>query len=417
MTLRILLIHERYRLPGGEDVAFEAERELLLEHGHEVETLEAHNDSIPARPSAGTKLRLAGRTVWSREAERLVGEAVRRFRADVVHAHNTFPLLSPSVFRAARREGAATVQTLHNYRLVCPSADLFRDGRSCEDCVGRSFAWPSVVHGCYRSSRAETAVVAAMLAFHRGRGTWHREVDAFVALTRFARERLARGGLPGERIHIKPNFVHPDPGVSEASRSGFVYAARLEERKGSAVLADALERAPRSVEARLAGTGPLEEALGRLAERRAGLTLLGQLERSGVLREMRGATAVVVPSLLYEGFPLTVVEAFATGTPVIASRLGGLAEVVEDGRTGILVNPGDAGALAEALGWASEHPAEMTEMGRHAREAYLTRYGGESNYERLMEIYEAAVGRRARPRTGGARSPGKSPVEEAGHAR
>jgi glycosyltransferase involved in cell wall biosynthesis len=388
----ILVIHERYREAGGEDAVVAAETALLRERGHRVETLIEDNASIPDDLDLPGRIRLAVDTVWSRRAVARVRSLVRRLKPDVVHVHNTLPLLSPAVHRAAHAEGVATVQTLHNYRLVCPVATLFRDGRPCEDCVGQPIAWPGVLHACYRGSRAQTATVAAMLAFHRARRTWWRDVDRFVALTDFARGRLVAGGLPVGRIDVKPNFVTPDAGPRTASGSEHLFLGRLVPEKGVRTLLAALASTDPRVSCRIAGSGPLEGEVRAAAG--DGIVPLGQLDRASVLHELHAARAVVVPSTWYEGFPIVLVEAFAAGVPVIASRIGSLAELVEDGRTGILVEPGDAADLGRALAWSHDHPDEMRAMGLNARQRYEACYTPEVNYGQLMAVYARAISRR-----------------------
>ncbi len=394
--LRVLVVHNRYQQAGGEDVVFEAETELLRRAGHAVETMVMDNDSISGHMSVGERARLAARTAWSTRSARMIRQAVRSWRPHVMHAHNTFPLWSPSIFAAARREGVATVLTLHNYRLICPSADLFRDGHPCEDCVGRTVAWPGVRHACYRDSRLQTGTVAAMLAFNRGRRTWQRDIDAYIALTDFARTRLLRGGLPSDRIHVKPNFLYPDPGPSSEARSGFLFAGRLTDEKGVRTLIEAARSITSGEELRVAGTGPLDDELRVAAATIPSLRVLGQLDRAELLLEMGRSTALVVPSLWYEGFPMTVVEAFATGTPVIASRLGSLAEVITDG-TGLLFEASSGRALSDALAWAGDHIPDMAERGREARRVFETKYGAAANLAQLLSIYDTARDRLARP--------------------
>jgi glycosyltransferase involved in cell wall biosynthesis len=280
---------------------------------------------------------------------------------------------------------------------VCPVATLFRAGQPCEACVGRRLAWPGVLYACYRGSRLQTATVAAMLAFHRARGTWTRDVDRFIALTDFARGRLVAGGLPEDRIDVKPNFV--DSGSGSAGRGGsarrgraeHLFLGRLVPEKGIGTLLAALALDDERVSCRIAGSGPLENEVNAAAGDR--VVRLGQLDRAGVLRELRRTRAVVVPSVWYEGFPMVLVEAFASGVPVIASRIGSLAELVDDGHTGLLVEPGNAADLARALAWSHDHPEEMHRMGAAARERYERRYTPGVNYQELMAVYGRAMSR------------------------
>ncbi len=391
--LTVLIIHERYRESGGEDAVVAAETALLHARGHRVETLIADNRSIPERPSAWQRLALAAETTWSFRWSGMVERTVRRLQPDIVHVHNTLPLLSPAVHVAARQAGAATVQTLHNYRLVCPAATLFRDGGPCEVCLGRTIAWPALRYGCYRDSRAQSGTVAAMLAFHRARGTWRHDVDRFIALTSFARTRLLRGGLPARRTVVKPNFLEVDPGLGGGGRS-FLVAGRLVPEKGIRTLIAAWRRTPSSATCRVLGGGPLEADVRAAADAR--VVALGPGPREAVFAELGNAAALIVPSIWYEGFPMVVVEAFARGVPVIASRIGSLAEIVEEGRTGLQVNPGDPDDLARAVGWAVDHPGVMRRMGLTARAVFEERYSAEANYPQLLDVYAAALRRRGR---------------------
>lgn len=393
--MRVLAVHNRYQQRGGEDVIFEAETALLEAHGVAVCRLEFDNRAIPARRSLGANLRLAATTIRSAEGIARVGEAARRFRPDIVHFYNTFPLVSPAAYAPARATGAAIVQTVQNYRLICPAATFFRDGAVCEDCRGKLVPWPAIAHGCYRGSRGQSAVVAAMLTTHRLLGAWRHNVDIFLAATAFSRERLVAGGLPAERVLVKPNFLAGDPPRRVAAPTGFVFVGRLTVEKGIETLLRAWRRVATDEPLRVAGTGPLEGLVRTAAARDPRIDVRGHLDRAGTLTEMAGSRALIFPSLWYEGFPMTIVEAMAVGLPVIATRLGAMAEVVEDGVTGLLVPGGDDAALAERIGWALANPAALTEHGRRARERFEQRYTPERNIEHLLRVYAVARARRA----------------------
>lgn len=383
---KVLLVHNRYRARGGEDVVFESEARLLEQRGHRVTTLVVDNADIPSSPTPDQRLRLALGTIWSRSSAAAVGDVVRRVRPDVVHVHNTLPLLSPSIYEAVTAEGIPVVQTLHNFRLICPVATLFRNGKPCHDCVGRKVPWPSVVHACYRGSHSESAVVAAMLAFHNARGTWHH-VSAFIALTESGRRTFIEGGLPPERIFVKPNFIEPDPGSHMSTGSGFLFVGRLTPEKGIGTLLGAWEVLPNDVTLTIVGDGPLRGEVEAAAQR-DNVSYLGALDREAVLGAMRSAAALIVPSVWYEGAPLNIIEAFACGLPVIGSRLGAIEEAVEPGRNGLLFEPGDAASLAAEVLSLSENAPQNRQMSKAARDTYLRRYSGETNYGLLLAIYE-----------------------------
>ena len=387
---RVLQVHTRYREAGGEDAVVEAERRMLESAGVIVEQVIFDNAELRESRSLASDARLAAAALWSHAARRRVRDAIGKHRPQVVHVHNTFAAASPSVYGAASAERVPVVQTLHNYRLVCPVATCFRDGHACTDCVGRSIAWPAVLHACVRGSRAQSAVVTTTLAVHRAIGTYRSRIGAYIALTSFQRSLMVKGGVPAARIRVIPNFLEPDPGPSGEPRSGILYVGRLAEEKGVHPMARAAAREPALL--RVAGDGPLAGVVERSAA--AGdLRHLGRLDAASVLREVRTAVALVLPSIWFEGFPMVVLEAFASGTPVIASRIGSLAEVVEEGETGLLVEPDDPDSLAKRMRWASDHPQEMLIMGARARARYERTYRGDDHLAALMGTYRGAIER------------------------
>lgn len=388
--MRILLAHNAYQQRGGEDGVVESEIALLRAHGHEVAEYRRDNREVAGM----SKSALAANTLWSGRTLREAGCLIAEFRPDVIHAHNLFPLISPSLYWAAGCAGVPVVQTLHNFRTMCLNAMFLRDSRVCEDCLGRS-PWRGVARKCYRASTAQSAVLAGMLVLHRGLGTYSSKVARYIALNDFCRNKFIEGGLPAEKIVVKPNFVEwPDtgaqPGHREGNgRAGLLFVGRLAAEKGVETLARAAALLP-NPNLRVAGEGP--EA--HLLEGVAGVTRLGNLAGDAVRREMGGALALVLPSIWYENFPRTIVEAFACGLPVIASRIGALADLVGEGKTGLLCEPGNPGDWAGKMAWALEHPERMMEMGRRARMEYETYFSAEVNYGLLMDIYASVLAER-----------------------
>ena len=391
--MRILLVHNRYQIAGGEDTVVHAEKSMLESHGHEVALLENDNAEI----SGGLGQLKAGMgAVYSQRGKRRVALELARFRPHVMHVHNFFPLFSPSIYSAARGAGVAVVQTLHNYRLVCPNALLFRDGHVCEDCVGRAVPLPGVVHACYRGSRLATAPVAAMLTAHRALGTWTNMVDAYIALTEFSRQKLTEGGLPAEKMFVKPNFVH-DSGPVGAGRGGYaLFVGRLSAEKGISTLLAAWERLEGGMPLKIAGAGPMSEEVGLAARNLQQVECLGTVPKERVTELMRDATVLVFPSIWYETFGMSIIEAYAAGLPVIASRLGAMKSLVEHERTGLQFEPGNAKDLAAQVAWVIAHPREWQEMRRNARTEFEAKYTADRNYAMLLHIYEAAIHRRQR---------------------
>lgn len=390
--MKILLVHNSYQQAGGEDVVFEQERELLERHGHQVHTYLRSNHEL-AELSAIEQIGLASGIVSAEGSKQDIQKILREEKPDLVHAHNTFVMISPAIFEVCKQEGIPVLQTLHNYRLLCPAATFFRDGHVCEECTEHGLM-RSVTHGCYRESRTATAAVAWMLQLHRARGTWDDTVDGFIALTQFARDKFIERGLPAEKIHVKPNFVYPDPGERSMPGKFALFAGRLSPEKGVSTLLAAWDLLSSPIPLVIAGDGPLRSDLEAEAARRnlQQVTFRGRLTTSETRAAMKQAAFLIVPSLWYEAFSLNIAEAFACGVPVICSRLGAMQENVSDRRTGLHFNVGDAEDLAAKVDWARTHSLELAAMGRKARREYERRFSAEVNYSQLMEIYEQMVG-------------------------
>lgn len=388
--MKLLLCHNYYQQRGGEDQSFEDEARLLENHGHDVVRYTVHNDEIEQM----SRVSVARRTLFNRRTLDELRTLIRRQRPDVMHCTNTFPLISPAAYAAARAEGVAVVQALRNYRLLCPSALLMRDGRVCEDCVGKTFAWPGVRHACYRDSRAATAVVATMLAAQRVRKTWDRDVDLFYTLTEFARQKLIEGQLPAERIVVKPNFVDPDPGIGPGGGDYAVFVGRLSPEKGlDTLLAAWAQLADRDINIplKIIGDGPQAELVRAAALVNSNIEWLGRRPLAEALSIVGDASFLVMPSIWYETFGRTIIEAYAKGTPVIASNLGAMAELVDHGFTGMHFQPGDPGDLASKVNEMLSDDVRLSAMRRAARGEYERKYTAESNYQQLLAIYERAL--------------------------
>nr|WP_283812845.1 glycosyltransferase family 4 protein [Bradyrhizobium tropiciagri] len=387
--MRVLLVHNRYKFAGGEDVVVAAEKAMLEDHGHEVSLLDADNAEI----SGALSKAVAGFTaIYSPAAKRRVADEVARFRPGIMHVHNFFPLLSPSVYCAAHEAGVPVVQTLHNYRLVCPGSQLLRNGSICEQCLGKTAAIHGVVHGCYRGSRAATASVASMLAVHRALGTWGM-VDAYIALTRFGRETFIRGGLPPDRLFVKPNFAHSAAATGQGDGGFALFVGRLSVEKGIRPLLGAWKRPGVDLPLKIAGDGPLMAEVQAAARGMANVELLGQVSKDRVADMLRRAQMLIIPSIWYEGFPMVVVEAFAAGVPVIASNIGALGELIDHGRTGLHARPGDAEDLARQVEFLASDEAQRQRMRHAVRREFELHYTAERNCEMLLAIYEQARAR------------------------
>lgn len=383
-ALKILQVHTGYREPGGEDAVVRAEGELLTAAGHDVITHFVRNPSSPV--AAGASLALSS---WNPLAARELQGVINRVRPDVAHVHNTWYALSPSVLAILSNAAVPVVMTLHNYRLLCVNAQLFRDGGPCEDCVG-SHPWHGVWHRCYRGSAAASAAAAAVVAVNHRRRTWERHVAVFLTMTEFAKERFVVGGLPSEQIQVKPHsIIDPGPRIAPPSASrSILFVGRLSREKGPLVLVEAMARLGKAdLELLVIGDGPERTTLERQASPR--VRFAGHLEPCQVRDEMRQARALAFPSLCYETFGMAVAEAMAAGLPVIASDLGGTPEIVGD-QAGRLVPPGDITAWTAALRGLADD-AFVDRAGVAARQRWRERFSPPAVLPMLEATYHRVV--------------------------
>lgn len=389
-TVKVLLGHTFYRssAPSGEDAVYLNERRLLEENGIRVVTFERYNDDIDDS-SLVARIKLGMGAAWSRQTYRDLSALIRAVRPDVAHFHNTFPQITPSAWAACRDNGVPVVQTLHNYRFVCPQAMLQRSGRPCEDCLESGLAH-ALRNRCYRSSLPATLAQVWTLALNRSRGSFTR-VNRFLALTRFAAGRLAAGGLPRERITVRSNYLHDPPSAGDGSGGYVVYTGRLSPEKGLFTLVRAWEGL-RRLPLKIVGDGPLRRQL-EAEVTRLGLPVefLGFLPRKEALGIIGGAMLQIVPSEWYEGFPMVILEAYARGTPVVASRIGSLEEIVAEGTTGSLFETGNAPDLAVKVSGLVSNPGRLSLMRRRVRDHFRSRYSSSSGIASLLDIYREVI--------------------------
>ncbi len=390
--MKVLVVHNSYQQPGGEDVVFSAERRLLEEHGHQVVSYERSNHEVDQMNKLH-QLKMTRDLVHSDDSKREIKKLLKSESPDVVHVHNTFMMISPSIFETCQEMNVPVLQTLHNFRLLCPAWSLSREGRVCEECIDHSL-WRGVWHGCYRNSHLMTAAVALMLQVHRSRNTWNDSVDGYVALSEFARQKFVANGLPAAKMHVKPNFVYQDPGEREAPGSNALFVGRLSPEKGVSTLLSAWQKLKTAMPLVIVGEGPERAALESqaAAANLSNVKFTGHLSPVEVRTAMKAAAFLVMPSVWYEGFPMTIAESFACGTPVICSKLGSMQEIVEHQRTGLHFTPDDAADLQRQVEYASSHPTEMAAMGKAARREYELHYTAQTNYDMLMNIYEQTIG-------------------------
>jgi len=383
---RVLLVHNYYQHAGGEDIVFDSERNLLQTNGYKVFEYTDSN----TRLGTINRFSAAYETIWSASSYKNIKRLISEKSPDIVHFHNTFLVISPAAYYACYEAGIPVIQTLHNYRLACPSAIFYRDARVCEDCLGKFFAWPGILHRCYRGSRSQTFVVASMLAYHRLIHTWSEKVNAYISLTEFGRNKMIEAGLPRQKIFVKPNFV-PDENKGKVIPGNYaLFLGRLTPEKGLTTLLRAWTEVA-DIPLKIAGDGPMRSIVEHAALKNPTIQYLGYQNHSTVISLMRNARFLVFPSEWYEGFPMTMAEAYAHGVSVIASRMGVMNEIVRDGETGMLFNAGDIQDLTAKTRWLWEHPKDAERMGRAARREYEQKYTPERNFKLLSDIYETVI--------------------------
>ncbi len=385
--MRILVAHNRYQFVGGEDAVVRDEVEMFRHQGHSVEKLEQDNDAIRG---VGGKLIAAASIFYSVSSQQRIKRIIHEFRPDIVHVHNLFPMLSPSIVLEASKSGVPVVQTLHNFRMICANALLYRDGAICTDCVGKAFPLDGIVHGCYRGSRAGSAIVTAAYGFHRLAHTWDC-IDKFIAVSDFERGILVGGGLPAEKIAVKPNYSASHIYTECRPAAAFaLFAGRLSPEKGIRTLLSAWRSGRISLKLKIAGDGPLADEVRSSVAQNPNIEYLGMQPPEAVYREMAGARFLVFPSEWYETFGRTIIEAFSQGTPVLAADLGGVRELVEEGVTGYRFAAGNSEALAAGVRRFPDGDRYEL-MRQRCREEFLSKFTAETNYGLLMDIYGAAA--------------------------
>ncbi|HWC18927.1 MAG TPA: glycosyltransferase family 4 protein [Terriglobales bacterium] len=392
--MRILTAHNYYHYPGGEDVVFAQEKSVLEKHGHEIFTYERSNDELESK-SLLPRVLGAAAAVWSRTTYSEFSQLLKRLTPDIVHVHNTFLAMSPSVFWACKDAGIPVVHTVHNYRLLCPNTAFYRDGHPCEQCAGGNM-WHGIAHGCYRSSRLATGIAASAVGYNWQRGTWTHAIDRYIAPTQFLSQKLISGGLPADRIVVKPHFVDPDPGVARERERYAVFIGRLSPEKGTTTLLKAWERVV-DVPLLILGDGPERTELEACCrEKKLNVRFMGSLPRLQALEHLRRARLLIFPSITYESFGMGVIEAYACGVPVVASDHGAMRELVQHGHTGLRFRPTDSDDLAGTVRklWCDEEL--LVRVGRNARQEFERKYTAEANYHALIEIYEEVLNARAR---------------------
>ena len=396
--MKILLIHNFYgsSAPSGENTAFMAEKELLKNNGHQIFEYTTSSDQIRRLGIFGNLLG-AICTPWNPLHLSRVRKILMTEQPDIMHVHNTFPLLSPAIFYAARGSKTASVLTLHNYRLFCASAIPMRDNKPCTLCLDNKSAWSALKFGCYRHSRLATLPLVVLIALHRTMATWQKRVDAFISLTRFQGNKMISAGLAPDKVFIKPHFYSnpPSPLPWEKRTNTILFIGRLGHEKGIRFLIDAWEKwGSNSPRLSIIGDGPLKNDLENMVKR-AGLnskiSFYGQLPYQEVQQALAQSKLLILPSVCFEGFPMVIREAFSLGVAVAASNLGSMPCIINEGQDGILFNPGDSNNLLTVVQAAWKDQKQLVAMGNNARIEFEKKYTAKTNHETLMDIYGKAI--------------------------
>ena len=385
--MKILLCHNYYLQPGGEDQVFNDEAALLESRGCEVLRYVRHSEDVEALG----RLQQVNRTIWNRRTFDELREIIRAERPDVMHCTNIFPLISTAAYDAARVERLPVVQSLHNFRTLCVNGLLMRDGTPCEKCVGCDVPWHGVVHKCYRDSRLASAVLATTIATQKLKRECRDPVTLYVALSEFSRQTFIQGGFPADRVIAKTNFVAPDPGVGVGLSGGAIFVGRLSEEKGIDLLVKAWKRIAAPLPLTIVGDGPLAEMAQAAARDDSRITWLGRQPVEEIYRLVGDAGFLVLPSRCYENCPKTILEAYSKGTPALVARHGALREFVRADETGRHFTPGDASDLAAKATELFDAPHTLTKMRRRARAEFEAKYTADTNFQMLAAIYARAI--------------------------
>lgn len=386
MYMKILSVHNEYLIKGGEDQSRRAETLVLEKYGEEVTYYTEHNSKVAEL----SKIASALRTIWSRQSYNKITEILKNSKHDIMHVQNFFPLISPSIYYAAKKQKVPIVQAVRNYRLICPAYSLYRDGHICTDCVGHTVPLPVVIHKCYRHDVSASAAVAGMLTIHNIANTWNL-VDRFICISEFVKQQLINGGYPESKLIVKPNFVFPDPGEALVKENYFVFVGRLQTEKGLHNLLEAMSMLKDGFKLKIIGTGPLLNGVLEIARVNPNIEYMGELSLEKTYEIIGKAKFLIIPSVWHEPFGRVVVEAYAKGTPVIGADVGGIPELIKHEQTGLIFKSNDCTDLAAKINWMYEHESRLPMMNKAARNEFLDKYTPEINYHMMKSIYEKII--------------------------
>lgn len=385
--MRILLIHNQYQQLGGEDTILATEGDLLESYGHQVYRYLINNYQLQEM----NPLAISKATLWNNKVYQELRTLIHETKSEVAHFHNTFPLISPAAYYAAKAEGIPVIQTLHNFRLLCSNGLFFRDGQICEDCLHYKNPVPGIIHACYRNNRIATTAATLTVKFHSFLGTWSKAIDLFITYSNFAHQKFIEGGLPQEKIAFKTNFLYPAPPIGMGNGNYALFVGRLAPEKGTRTLLTAWKKLQNQIPLKIVGDGPLADQVAVEAAQLSGVEWLGRKPLKEIYHLMGQAKFLIIPSEWYETFGRVGIEALAKGTPLIVAKVGALAELVKHQYNGLHFRLGDPEDLVTQVQWLLDRPLELSEMRHHARREFEAKYSAANNYLRLMEIYRLAI--------------------------
>jgi glycosyltransferase involved in cell wall biosynthesis len=382
--MKVLLIHNKYQQRGGEDAVFENETELLRKHGNIVETIIYNNNDIAHL----SKVELAIKLFYNKDSYSELNAIFKKFEPEIIHVHNFFPLASPSIFFAAKKNKIPIVVTFHNFRLICSNGILFKDNNTCEKCVNSVFPLSGIVNKCYRNSIIQTSLLTSMTAFHKLIKTWNKKIDGYICLTEFSKNKLVNSSLKLDenKAYIKPNFSFEERIEVNKRENFYLFVGRLSEEKGIKTL---LELGKKSeIKLKIAGTGEMQEEVLAACKEFTNIEFLGQRNKEELNKLYSKCKALIFPSTWYEGFPMTIVEALSNGTPVICSEIGGLPEIIIHNYNGLLFEPNNTDSLLSSILDFEENKIDFY---ANARKSYDDNFSSEKNYHALMSIYNKII--------------------------
>lgn len=390
--MKIMICHNYYKNRGGEGQTVLNEKELLESKGHKVILFTRDNKEID-RYNFFQKLKLFFNSIFSFSVYRKIKKTVEQEKPDIAHIHNTVPLISPSIYYALKNMKAPIVQTVHNYRFLCPNGlFLTNEGKICEKCGNGNFL-NAVVRKCYRNSYLQTIVMAVTLYLHRQFKTFRKKIDIFISPSNFLKDKLIAGGIPEEKNIVEPHFVKcGEIRPSDIFKNYAIYLGRLSREKGLFALLKTWKGIS-GIALKVIGDGPIQNELRDfcIREKILNVDFLGFISGRERFEILRKAIFMVVPSECYETMSYAILESFACGVPVIASRIGALSEIIKDGKNGLLFDSSDPDDLAEKINYMCENPDKVIEMGKYARKCAEEKYSPQKHYKRLIEIYEKAI--------------------------